>query len=116
ETSAPCPCAASCARRAAHPTFPHPYKVRSNPHAFELKLGIAQASRDLRRERTGERGEFIVRERDVDGGGVLFKVLSPLGAGDRHDVVTLREQPGECDLRHGTALLRGHGLDRRQKV
>ena len=44
-------------------------------------------------------------------GGVLLDAGDPLGAGDRGDVVALREQPGQSDLCRCCARLSGNGLD-----
>ena len=48
---------------------------------------------------------------DAIGGGVLLDAGHPLGAGDRGDVVTLREQPGQRDLRRCGTCLGGDSLD-----
>ena len=40
---------------------------------------------------------------DAVGGRVFLDARDPLGARDRGDVVTLGEQPGQCDLRRCSA-------------
>src|ERR1051326_6733400 len=42
----------------------------------------------------------------VESGKILAKILSPFSAGDRHDVATLLQEPGDRDLRRRAALLR----------
>src|SRR2546422_7897138 len=44
---------------------------------------------------------------EMNGGGrdVLLQVAPPLGAGDGNDVLALREQPGERELRRRATLL-----------
>ena len=48
---------------------------------------------------------------DAVGGGVLLDAGDALGAGNRGDVVALREQPGQSDLRGCCTRLAGNGLD-----
>ena len=43
--------------------------------------------------------EVLGGQLDVRGRGVLLQPRAALGAGDRHDALVLREQPGERDLR-----------------
>ena len=45
------------------------------------------------------------RHLHVDGGDNFFKVFAALGAGDRHDVVALRQDPGERQLRRRATFL-----------
>ena len=65
----------------------------------------------------GGRGEVVQpfdllgAQLDAVGGGVLLDAGNALGAGDRGDVVALREQPGQGDLRRCGADLGGDGLD-----
>ena len=55
--------------------------------------------------------DLLGAQLDAVGGGVLLDAGDPLGAGDRGDVVALREQPGQRDLRRCGARLGGDGLD-----
>ena len=48
---------------------------------------------------------------DAIGGGVLLDAGNPLGAGNRSDVVALREQPGQSDLCRCGSHLSGNGSD-----
>lgn len=48
---------------------------------------------------------------DAVGRDVLLDASDPLGAGDRGDVVALRQQPGQRDLCRCCARLGGNGLD-----
>ena len=55
--------------------------------------------------------DLLGAQLDGVGGGVLLDAGDALGAGDRCDVVALREQPGQGDLcRCGTSL-GSNGLD-----
>ena len=45
----------------------------------------------------------------VDGADIVLEILAPLGARDRHDVVALRQHPGQRQLRRRDAL-RGRDL------
>ncbi len=55
-------------------------------------------------------GEVVVGQRHVGGGDVLLEPLGTAGAGDRDDVVALRQQPGERELGDGDLLARGQLL------
>ena len=55
--------------------------------------------------------DLIGAQLDAIGGGVLLDSGNPLRAGDRGDVVALREQPGQRDLRTRGTHLGGNGLD-----
>ena len=64
--------------------------------------GRAEARLVPRADGLGERvelGEVLGGELQVRRGGVLLQPRAPLRARDRDDVVALREQPGERDLR-----------------
>jgi hypothetical protein len=49
--------------------------------------------------------DLLGAQLDVIGGRVLLDAGDPLGAGNRGDVVALREQPGESDLCRGGSRL-----------
>src|SRR5689334_22706202 len=66
--------------------------------------GIPRASR--RREDRRQGRQLAGSEAQLGRGGVLFQPLAAARAGDRHDVLSLGEQPGERDLRR-RAVLRG---------
>src|SRR6266487_3066883 len=55
--------------------------------------------------------DLLRAQLDSVGCGVLLDTGNPLGAGDRGDVVALREQPGQSDLRRCRAGLGSDGLD-----
>src|SRR5919198_5600825 len=63
------------------------------------------------RELCVDAGKVICAELDVDRGGVLLEVGAALRARDRHDVVTLREQPRDRELRRRDAFFGGDLLD-----
>jgi len=48
---------------------------------------------------------------DAVGGGVLLDAGDPFGAGNRGDVVALREQPGQSDLCRCCTCVARNGLD-----
>ena len=54
-----------------------------------------------------EGGQVVGGEVHVGGADVLLEVGDPLGAGDRDDVVALREHPGERELAGRAALVLG---------
>jgi hypothetical protein len=58
-----------------------------------------------------EPSDLLRAQLDAVGGGVLLDAGDALGPGDRGDVVSLREQPGQSDLRRCGVDLGGDGLD-----
>src|ERR1700730_6953633 len=67
--------------------------------------------------RTGGRCEVVQPfdllsgQLDAASGGVLLYAVTPLGAGNRSDVVALREQPGQRHLGRCCSHLSGNGSD-----
>src|SRR5467141_1459597 len=55
--------------------------------------------------------DLLGAQLDAVGGGVLLDAGNPLGAGNRSDVVTLCEQPGQSDLCRCCSRLSGNGSD-----
>ena len=55
--------------------------------------------------------ELRAAEPDAVGCGVLFDTGDALGAGDRGDLIALRQQPRQRDLGRGGVELVGDGLD-----
>ena len=55
--------------------------------------------------------DLLRAQLDAVGGRVLLDAGDALGAGDRGEVVALREQPGQSDLRRCGVDLGGNGLD-----
>ena len=55
--------------------------------------------------------DLLGAQLDAVGGGVFLDAGDPLGAGNRRDVVALREQPGQRDLCRCCTCLAGNGLD-----
>ena len=71
--------------------------------------GIARAlHRSLIDERIQPR-DGVRTGRHGGGARVFLQVIEAGGAGDRHDVLALREQPGQGELGHGAAAFAGHG-------
>ena len=79
-------------------------------HVFDVTAGdyrstcaisfaaVARAGDLFGRERRVELGHLRGAERHVRARDVLLEIRAPLGAGDRHDVRPLVQQPGERDL------------------
>ena len=55
--------------------------------------------------------DLLGAQLDAVGGRVLLDAGEPLGAGNRGDVVALREQPGQSDLCRCCTRLGGNCLD-----
>src|SRR2546429_9965263 len=55
--------------------------------------------------------ELLSAQLDAVGGGVLLDAGNSLGAGNRSDVVALREQPGQSDRCRCCSDLSGNGSD-----
>ena len=55
--------------------------------------------------------DLLGAQLDTVGGGVFLDARDPLGAGNRRDVIALREQPGQRDLCRCCTRLAGNGLD-----
>src|SRR3954454_6387053 len=68
-------------------------------------------ARPLRRGQRVELGEGVRRELERVGADVLFDVAAALRAGDRQDVVALREDPRDRHLRRRRALALRDALD-----
>src|SRR5262245_27367389 len=75
-------------------------------------VAVAQALGQCR----GDLGEVLGRQLDIERADVLLETLDAPSAGDRDDVVALREHPGERELRRGHALRRGKLLDLAHQV
>jgi hypothetical protein len=76
--------------------------------ALHLGLRVAQPGRRPRRHGLVDSPEVVGRELDAQGAEVLLQVGDALGAGDRHDVRSLGQEPGQDELRRGAALLARH--------
>ena len=89
----------------------------SDAHHLELEFRIAQARR---RPAAGTPRSSASTSASVSAmstaAAFCFQILAALGAGDRHDAVALRQQPGERDLRHGGALAVRDRLERPEQV
>ena len=73
---------------------------------------------DIARSRGGAGGQRLCDPRDVLGGErnlqrpqILIEIFAPLRAGNGHDVLALREHPGQRELRRRAALLARNALD-----
>ena len=53
--------------------------------------------------------DLLDAQLETVGGRVLLDARDPLGAGNRRDVVALRDEPGQRDLRRSRARLGGNG-------
>ena len=73
-------------------------------------LGVALTCRGVEGEDFIEAGEVILRELDVSGRGILLQIFSALRAGDRHDIVALRQSPRQSELSGRAFFLDGEFL------
>src|SRR6266849_5190718 len=55
--------------------------------------------------------DLLSAQLELVGGGVLLDARDPLGAGNRRDVVALREQPRQCHLCRCCTSLGSNGFD-----
>src|SRR5689334_18416910 len=84
--------------------------------ALHAGFRVARACSGAWRDDLVDAREVLPREPHVESADILLQVLATLGAGDRHDVVALRQHPGERELRGRAALLPCHGLDLAHEV
>ncbi len=72
---------------------------------------IALPWRGVERKHRVQCGKLRGRGPDRERVDIFVKVLAPLGTGDRHDVVALREHARECELTGRTADLGSNRFD-----
>lgn len=72
---------------------------------------VAIARRHVEGECGVQNSELRRRQPNSERADVLVKILAPLGTGDRHDVVALRQHPRQRQLRRRTADLGSQGPD-----
>lgn len=56
-------------------------------------------------------GDFFRAQDEVRGGDILFQSPQALGSGNRHDVVSFVQEPGQSNLSRSDVLLAGQVLD-----
>src|SRR5262249_26522630 len=78
----------------------HEPVAQPGPDASEADGLVAPADGSWNRV---ELSELLRCQNDVGGCGVFLEILAPLSAGDRQNVLALREHPGKRDLRGGRA-------------
>lgn len=61
-------------------------------------------------------GEILSRQCNLKRSEVLLHPLQPLGAGNRHDLLPLRKEPGQRKLCRGVAFLGCHLPDQRDDL
>ena len=76
--------AAECSRRR-----------RLNIHQSLGPRSIPVAGGDIRREDLAQSIEDIGSKRKIDGGRILLQIFAAFGARNRHDVLALRQHPGQ---------------------
>src|SRR5690349_18128273 len=101
----------ACGNRTGSPSSSLPRTARLAVDRFHSALVVALARRGARRQNLIEALEVGVGQLHVHRADILVEILDVLGAGDRNDVIALREHPGESELRGGAALLLGHRFD-----
>ena len=72
---------------------------------------VALARGGARRQDVVEPLQVAVGQLDLERADILVEIFDALGARDRHDVLALRQHPGERELGGGAALLPRHRLD-----
>ena len=83
----------------------------------QLRVRIAVAGGDTGRERRGQRRQMRLGQLHIDRAERFVEAVPPPRADQRHDVVALRRDPGDRDLRRRGADLAGDRaqlLDQRQ--
>ena len=96
------------ARRGANEVFVCAWRSGSAVDDGHIPFVVAHASG---RHEVVQPFDLRSAQLDAVGGGVLLDAGDPFGAGNRGNVVTLREQPGQSDLCRCGSHLRGNGLD-----
>jgi osmotically inducible protein OsmC len=76
--------------------------------ALHLRLGIAQTGDGIGRNGLGNFGDIRGGQVDRCRADVLGEPFNPLGAGNRHDIVALRQQPSERQLARRASLAAGN--------
>src|SRR3990170_2356043 len=88
----PAPMMATCLfmSSASHPQLPLTVHCAHAPLRVAL-AGDAEAD-------TIQCGKLVLRELDIDRGGILFDSLRSGGPGNRHDILASRQQPRKREL------------------
>jgi len=86
---------------------PRPLAIDSSHHLFR----ITGTRRDALRRKLIWSRKVLRRERHVERRCILLEIFAALRAGDRHDIVALRQHPGERKLRGCATLLLCQCLD-----
>src|SRR5215203_3696586 len=84
----------------------------SDAEPLHLRLRIARAGSRARREGAVEGGKRFSRWLKLHSRHVLLQPAALLGAGQRHDEIAPRQQPGQRELRRCAVLLRGKRFQR----
>src|ERR1700735_382881 len=58
------------------------------------RFGVSLTAHRVARDGAVELGDIVARQPDVGGGGIFLESLGALGPRDRHDVLTLGQNPG----------------------
>src|SRR5690349_10882485 len=69
------------------------------------------AGRDTRRKLMVDSRQVVRSQRNSDGNDIFLEVGAPLGAGNRDNVASLRQKPGESQLRGRAFFLGGNFFD-----
>src|ERR1700730_8815269 len=79
----------------------------SNVHAPHATFGITGAGGGADRDRRGDAVDLGRGQMHVERAEILLEPGNLLGARDRDNVGSLRQQPGQSELRRGAALVLG---------
>ena len=86
---------------------------KANP--LHLPGWISFSGGDASLERTIELRNLFRRQLDLLGRGILLQIGAALGSGDRHDLFTLSQEPGESHLSRLAPFRPSDRLDRGQQ-
>src|ERR671918_547033 len=87
------------------------HRTLSEIYALHRLGRIARAGASSRRRGIRDALQILSAQLDFQGSEILVDALLALRAGDRDDVLALREEPREHELRWGAFLFRGNGFD-----
>jgi hypothetical protein len=76
-----------------------------------VRLDISGSRGGAGGQRLADSRDFLGREGNLQRPQILVEIFSPLRAGNGHDVLALREHPGQRELRRSAPLLARESFD-----